>query len=84
MHQGETTGGWRIRRDTSQLFDAENLVIDATRFLSALEESLRDYCDLLKESPWESEVWGRLQMKMRFICTGALVPPEYLDVPVAS
>lgn len=45
---------------------------------------IREYCDLLKESPWESEVWGRLQMKMRFICTGALVPPEYLDVPVAS
>jgi len=84
MHQGETTGGWRIRRDNSQLFDADNLIVDATRFLAALEVSLREYCDLLKESSWESDIWGRLQMKMRFICTGTLVPPEYLDAPVLA
>lgn len=84
MHLGETTGGWRIRRDTSQLFDSEHLVVDATRFLSALEESLRDYCDLLKVSDWDSDVWGRLRLKMRFVCAGTLVPPEYLDAPVLA
>lgn len=81
MHQGETTGGWRIRRDASQLFNSEHLVVDATRFLSALEESLRDYCDLLKASEWGSEVWGRLMLKMNFVCAGTLVSLEYLDLP---
>lgn len=84
MHQGETTGGWRIRRDASQLFDAEHLVVNATLFLSALEESLRDYCDLLKASDWDSEVWSRLLMKMRFICEGTLVPMEYLELPAVA
>jgi hypothetical protein len=37
LHQAETTGGWRIRRDGGPLFDPAALTIDADRFLDALE-----------------------------------------------
>jgi len=84
MHHGEATGGWSIRTGTSQLFDPENLLVDASRFLDALEDSLREYCDLLKGSDWQSEVWSRLHMKMRFVCTSTLAKSEYVEHPITA
>lgn len=76
MHQGETTGGWRVRRDASELFLPESLVIDATRFLGAMETTLMDYCELLKNSDWDSPIWDSLRRKMKHICAGTLVESE--------
>jgi hypothetical protein len=71
LHQGETTGGWHIRRDRSELFDAKTLTIDATHFLNALEGCLSDYRDNLKAAEWQAEVWTRLRKKMKEVCINA-------------
>lgn len=64
MHQGETTGGWHIRRDLESLFDAKSLTIDATRFLRALNGCLSDYRATLKESEWHAEVWKQCRKRI--------------------
>jgi hypothetical protein len=74
MHQGESTGGWRIRRDLDALFDAENLTIDATRFLDALERCLSDYCAALKKADWNAEVWKHFRKKMKGVCANVVRP----------
>lgn len=71
MHQGETTGGWHIRRDLESLFDAKSLTIDATRFLRALNGCLSDYRAALKESEWHAEVWKQCRKKMKDVCANA-------------
>ena len=43
LHQAETTGGWRIRRDSSALFDPTALTVNADRFLDALEQALGSF-----------------------------------------
>lgn len=68
MHQGETTGGWHIRRDLDSLFDAETLTVDATHFLAELEGCLSDYRDKLKADQWDAEVWRQLRKKMKEVC----------------
>ncbi len=68
MHQGETTGGWHIRRDLRMLFDSETKTIDATKFLKAMEGSLSDYCASLEKATWDSERWKNLRKKMKDIC----------------
>jgi hypothetical protein len=68
MHQGETTGGWHIRRDLKELFDAKSLTIDATRFLRALEGCLSDYRARLKGAEWNAEVWKQFRTKMKEVC----------------
>lgn len=72
MHQGETTGGWHIRRNLESLFDAEKLTIDATRFLSALNGCLSDYRVTLQESEWEAEVWKQFRKKMKDVCANTM------------
>lgn len=68
MHQGESTGGWHIRRDLDGLFDAKNLTIDATRFLTALEGCLSDYRASLKVAEWDAEIWKKFRKKMKQVC----------------
>ena len=71
LHQGETTGGWHIRRDLAVLFDAETLTIDATRFLNALDGCLAEYCEKLKASEWNSDAWTQLRKKMKEVCASS-------------
>lgn len=68
MHQAETTGGWHIRRDLLTLFDKATKTIDATIFLSAMEGTLSDYCNVLRTSDWDSERWKKLTKKMKGVC----------------
>lgn len=68
MHQGETTGGWHIRRDLSVLFDSPTKTIDATVFLAEMDDSLSDYCTNINTASWESEQWKSLRKKMKDIC----------------
>jgi hypothetical protein len=64
MHQGETTGGWHIRRDLSRLFEPDSLTVDATRFLAELSHYLSEYRQILLQSPWDARVWQAFRKKM--------------------
>lgn len=66
LHQAETTNGWHIRRK-GPLFDPSTKTINATRFHHELEKALRVYCDTLKQSDWNSEVWRNLRRKMKAV-----------------
>ena len=72
MHQGESTGGWHIRRDLDALFEAESLTIDATHFLTALEGCLSDYRATLKAAEWDAEVWKQFRKKMKEVCANVV------------
>jgi hypothetical protein len=67
LHQAETTGGWRIRRDSSALFDATAMTVNADRFLDALEQVLGSFCDELKTAAWDDPEWKRVRDKMNAI-----------------
>jgi hypothetical protein len=67
LHQAESTGGWRIRRDSSPLFDAATRTVNAERFLEALETVLKRYCNDLKALPWDSPEWKHARKKMEAI-----------------
>jgi hypothetical protein len=67
LHQAETTGGWRIRRDGSPLFVPAALTVNADRFLDALEQALGDFCDGLKAAAWDSPEWKKVRDKMNAI-----------------
>ncbi|MFZ2541918.1 MAG: hypothetical protein WAW75_09135 [Gallionella sp.] len=69
MHQGETTGGWHIRRDIKVLFDSHTKTIDAKVFLSEMDGTLKDYCTELKTTSWESGLWKNFRKKLKNICT---------------
>jgi hypothetical protein len=71
LHQAETTGGWRIRRDGGPLFDPESKTIEADRFRDAVEEALRKYCDELRDNTWDSDVWKGFRRKVDAICRNA-------------
>jgi hypothetical protein len=69
LHQAETTGGWRIRRDKDgALFDAPTKTVNANAFIDALTAALRDYCETLKHSDWEDELWANARKKLDAIC----------------
>ena len=69
MHQGETTGGWHIRRDLKKLFDRSTKTIDATVFLREMKGALSDYCETLQGEAWDSEVWKKFRKKMKNVCS---------------
>ncbi len=68
MHQGETTGGWHIRRDV-KLFDPEMKTVNATKFLELIEISLNEYCDKLRSEDWNIEIWEKFRKKMKYVCS---------------
>ena len=68
LHQGETTGGWKITRNTtSPLLDTTKLEINANKFLEQIRKSLEDYKQELKTSDWQSTVWANCKKKMSSI-----------------
>jgi hypothetical protein len=67
LHQGETTGGWHIRR-RGPLFDDTTKTINATKFLRSVEKTLSDYCGELLHSDWDSKLWKNLRRKMAAVC----------------
>lgn len=67
LHQAETTGGWRLRRDSSPLFDSAARTINTVRFLDALETVLNRFCDDLEKLPWNSAEWTNVRKKMNAI-----------------
>lgn len=71
LHQAETTGGWRIRRDREPLFEAGTKTIEADHFRDGVEAALRKYCGELREQDWESVLWRNFRRKMDAICRNA-------------
>ncbi len=65
LHQGETTGGWKITREKKELL--KNKTIDAVIFGEVLENSLKEYQILLTTEAWDSEIWDNFRTKMRRI-----------------
>lgn len=70
LHQAETTGGWRITRNTKKVpfFDSESLALNATRFLSYVSEALNEFCDELKTADWNSKGWKNVVKKLDALC----------------
>tara|TARA_R110002049_G_scaffold109424_4_gene258254 strand:+ start:891 stop:1469 length:579 start_codon:yes stop_codon:yes gene_type:complete len=67
LHQGETTGGWRIRRDKKKKLYLKDKIIDANHFRDDLKSSIVDYFDDLKTKDWSSNEWKMLEKKMKSI-----------------
>lgn len=67
LHQGETTKGWRIRRDKDKKLYFEQKIIDANKFRDDLKEVIEDYFDKLKSKDWDSIEWKMLQKKINHI-----------------
>lgn len=49
LHQGETTGGWRINNG-DKVIDTGKKLIDAQKFLKAMKNILENYCKELKSN----------------------------------
>ncbi len=73
LHQAETTNGWRIRRGEDEpLFDPSTKMINATKFHNRLEMDLKHYCEQLRQSDWDSDIWKNLRKKMHAIIDNCL------------
>lgn len=69
LHQAETTGGWRIRRDNDGLlFDEATRTLNANAFLNALSESLESYCTRLAAAGLDDTQWKNATAKLDSIC----------------
>ena len=67
VHQAETTGGWRIRRDSSPLVDAAARTVNAEVFLARLKTVIDDFCLRLEGEPWDGSDWQNVVKKMNSI-----------------
>lgn len=63
LHQGETIGGWRIRRE-GDLFDVPNLTINATKFLAIVKGAIGVYAEGLRKAQWDEDIWRNFREKM--------------------
>lgn len=67
LHQGETTGGWKINRISSELLDKSKLEINAVLLSERLKRSLDAYRCELKRNDWDSPIWKNAREKMKSI-----------------
>lgn len=67
LHQAETRGGWTIVR-RGPLFDSQNFIVNAQKFLRALRDVLNAYCASLNREDWDSDKWKKCRKKMNAIC----------------
>lgn len=66
LHQGETYGKFKIKR-TGKLFDVNDLSINAMCFCRELKEFLNSYREELKSAKWDSNIWDKCRVKLRYI-----------------
>ncbi len=66
LHQGETTGGWRVRRD-GPLFDSTRLCVNATKFHRALRGSLSEYVNKLQHPAADDSLWKNCHKKLKAV-----------------
>jgi hypothetical protein len=74
LHQAETTGGWRIRRQ-GPLFNQDSLTVNAALLLEGVHSALLSYCDRLSSEPWTSDLWEKFRAKMNLVCNNAIGAP---------
>lgn len=67
LHQGETYGGWKIRRK-GPLFSSSELVINATKFLDALDDELKSFTGSLKGTKFHRKPWSGVIRKLDAVC----------------
>lgn len=66
LHQGETTGNWRItRKNDTELF--HDYVINANAFLNSLHQVLLNYKLELIQAEWEDIIWNNCLRKVKQI-----------------
>lgn len=63
LHQGEATGGWRVKR-SGLLFDEDELLVNATKFHQRVAGALDSYRRELLRSSWDSQRWNNFRTKM--------------------
>jgi gamma-glutamylcyclotransferase (GGCT)/AIG2-like uncharacterized protein YtfP len=76
LHQSETTNGWRIRR-SGPLFCPQTKTINATKFHDALVNALDCYCEALRTSDWEDEIWRNFRKKMKSVIVNCSAKDYY-------
>jgi hypothetical protein len=69
LHQGETTGGWRISRGNNEtsVLNIENKFIHSVLFQNKLKTALKNYRDSLIEDSWTSPLWKKTKKKMKSV-----------------
>jgi hypothetical protein len=75
LHQGETTGGWKIHRK-GDLFIHDSLTINASKFLKNMESYLASYQAELRRNNWDERIWKNLRTKMRFVIQNCNLPDQ--------
>lgn len=69
LHQGETTGGWRIQQRGLLLEESGTVHwVNALEFMLGLKESLDAYCASLKLAAPGDLIWRHAFSKLRAIC----------------
>ena len=68
LHQAETTGGYSIVRDKSELFHPTEQTVNADEFIDAVETCLDKYLSELRASAVTSERWNKAAEKLTYIC----------------
>jgi hypothetical protein len=63
LHQGETTGGWRIWREGA-LFDDKDLTVNADTFLAEVKKAVQTYTDKLRNAAWNDDLSNNFRNKM--------------------
>ncbi|MDN5088684.1 hypothetical protein [Aliarcobacter butzleri] len=71
LHQGETTGGWILRRNLKENEDEtssfKNKIINADEFMENMKQSLEKYRDKLEDENWGDKLWKNFCTKMEQI-----------------
>lgn len=67
LHQGETYDGWKILR-SGALFQKSEKVVNATKYLDAMEVELRTFTEHLKTGSFKSKSWKGVIQKLDYIC----------------
>ncbi|MBC3767463.1 hypothetical protein [Neptunicella marina] len=68
LHQAETTGGWRIRRDHGlPLLCKTNKIIHATKFINALKKEFDYFLETLEGLDFDSPNWKKVVKKIDYI-----------------
>ncbi|GEM_PF-3613089 len=68
FHQAESTGGYSIVRDESDLFDRAEQTVNADKFIDEVETCLDKYLNELWASTVTSERWNKAADKLKYTC----------------
>ncbi len=68
LHQGETTGGWRItRKRDAPILGSAPPTVHATRFLHRIRGTLQQYAQELEQADWNKIIWRNFRQKMNAV-----------------